>query len=260
MVATVHDLGFLDNPERSSRRGRSFFPRAWAAVEERAALIVCPSRVVADDCARHGVDPARVRVVPWGVGPPLCDQSEAEEIRDSFGLPECFVLWVGTMEPRKNLPRLVAAIDRLDGPPLAVVGPSGWQLDGEDVLAPLGRRAVRLGEVDDRQLSGLYRSASALALPSLVEGFGLPVLEAMAHGTPVVTGAGTATEEVAGGAAELVDPTDVASIVAGLEIALRGDATTMRRVERGLERARHLSWSATACGYVAVFREAAGGR
>ena len=67
VVATVHDLGFLDHPERNSRRGRDFFPRAWAAVGERAAVVVCPSQVVADDCARHGLDPARVRVVPWGV-------------------------------------------------------------------------------------------------------------------------------------------------------------------------------------------------
>ena len=178
-------------------------------------------------------------------------------IRSSFGLPERFVLWVGTLEPRKNLKRLVDAMAMVDGPPLAVVGPSGWNIDGEDLLAPLGERVHRLGLVDEMQLSALYRCATAFVYPSLVEGFGLPVIEAMVHGTPVITSAGTATEEVAGGAAELVDPRDIQSIADGISAVVNADATTLQnRIDRGLRRANHFSWSATAQGYRDIFHEA----
>ena len=257
LVATVHDLGFLDHPERSSRRGRSFFPRAWDAVTSRAEVIVCPSQTVADDCARHGLEPERLRVVPWGVAPPFTTPAEADEVRRAFGLPEVFALWVGTLEPRKNLPGLVKAVELLPDLALAVVGPEGWNLDGFDVLEPLGERAYRLGQVDDHQLSALYRAAAVFVFPSLLEGFGLPVLEAMAHGTPVVTSAGTATAEAADGAARLVDPLDPQALAAAIEAALSGDQLTRGLVDRGLERAGQRSWSATAAGYAAIFHEVA---
>ena len=257
VVATVHDLGFLDHPERSSRRGRDFFPRAWAAVGEQAALVVCPSRVVADDCARHGLDPARVRVVPWGVAPGRVSPAAAEAARLRHGLPARFALWVGTLEPRKNLDRLVAAVGRVPGLPLAVVGPAGWNLDGRDVLAPLGDRAHRLGPVDDAELAALYRAATVFVFPSLLEGFGLPVLEAMAQGTPVVTSAGTATAEAAGEAAVLVDPLDVDDLAAAVTSVLEDPALARRLSEQGLRRVGERSWAATAAGYAAAFREAA---
>lgn len=259
LVATVHDLGFLDQPEHNSRRGRSFFPRAWEAVRQQAERIVCPSQVVADSCMAHGIEPARVRVVPWGVSAPISTPESAATVRDQLDLPERFVLWVGTLEPRKNLHRLVDAIGRLDDLDLVVVGPEGWNIDGADVLAPLGDRAHRLGSVDDHLLSALYRNAAVFAFPSLLEGFGLPVLEAMAHGTPVVTGAGTATEEVAGGAARLVDPLDPASIAAAIEAVFDDEQGTRDFVARGRRRAQQLTWAATADGYASIFRAVAGG-
>ena len=258
LVATVHDLGFLDQPEHNSRRGRSFFPRAWTIVRQRARIVVCPSQVVADDCLRHGVDAARLRVVPWGVSAPICAAEGAEVVRGAFGLPERFALWVGTLEPRKNLPGLVEAVRRMPGLDLAVVGPAGWNLDGADVLAPLGDRVHRLGVVDDHQLSALYRAASVFAYPSFLEGFGLPVLEAMAHGTPVVTAEGTATAEVAGGAARLVDPHDPAAIAAAIEAALDDTEATEKLVVRGRRRAQELTWTATAERYADIFQEVAG--
>lgn len=259
LVASVHDLGFLDNPERSSRRGRSFFPRVWSKVADRADVIVCPSTTVVEDCVRHGIEPGRLRVVPLGVEEPRSSPEDGERVRTALGLPDRFALWVGTVEPRKNLPNLVAAIARLDDLHLAVVGPTGWDVDGADVMAPLGHRVHRLGAVDDEVLSGLYRAATVFVFPSLAEGFGLPVLEAMAHGTPVVTSAGTATEEVAGDAAVLVDPTDSASIAAGVSAVIADDATTMKLIERGRRRAAERSWRATAEGYASVFREVVGG-
>lgn len=254
VVATVHDLGFLDHPERSSRRGRDFFPRAWAAVGERAAAVVCPSQVVADDCARHGLDPARVRVVPWGVDATRASDAGAEAARRRHGLPEVFALWVGTLEPRKNLDRLVAAIGQVPGLHLAVVGPAGWNLDGRDVLAPLADRVHRLGPVADAELGALYKAAALFVFPSLLEGFGLPVLEAMAQGTPVVTSAGTATAEAAGDAALLVDPLDVDAVAAAVASVLDDPALATDLGERGLRRAAERTWAATAAGYAAVFR------
>ena len=147
---------------------------------------------------------------------------------------------------------------RLADLPLVVVGPPGWNIDGNDVLAPLGDRVHRLGEVDDHTLSALYRAATVFAFPSLLEGFGLPVLEAMVHGTPVVTSAGTATEEVAGGAARLVDPLDPASIASAIEATLDDTEGTRALVLAGRQRARELSWAGTAAGYAAVLTEAGG--
>lgn len=258
LVATVNDLGFLDQPEHASRRGRSFFPRVWSAVTERASFIVCPSQEVADQCQRRGVSADRLRVVPWGVSPPLAGPGAVPAVRDRYGLPSTFALWVGTLEPRKNLPRLVEAMIRVPDLPLVVVGPDGWNLDGADVLAPLAGRVHRLGQVDDHTLSALYRAADLLVFPSLIEGFGLPVLEAFAHGTPVVTAADTATAEVAGGAARLVDATDPAHIAAAVAATLTDTEETSRLVAAGRGRARELSWANSARGYARVLGEVAG--
>jgi alpha-1,3-rhamnosyl/mannosyltransferase len=155
------------------------------------------------------------------------------------------VLAVGTLEPRKNLVAAQQAAQRL-GVPLKVVGARGWgdvQVDGW------------LGRVSDAELAALYRGACCLVYPSLYEGFGIPVLEAMACGTPVVTSAGGATEEVAGGAAVLVDPRDPAAIAAGIEEADR------RRGElraQGLERAAQFSWERVAAETSTVYEQAAG--
>ena len=149
-------------------------------------------------------------------------------------------------------------MERLPDLHLAVVGPRGWNVNGSDVLGPLGNRAHRLGFVDDHDLSALYRAASVFAYPSLAEGFGLPVLEAMAHGTPVVTAEGTATAEVATGSARLVDPIDPDSIAAAIEATLAKPETTELLVARGRQRAEELTWDRSAEHYAAVLCEAAG--
>jgi glycosyltransferase involved in cell wall biosynthesis len=157
------------------------------------------------------------------------------------------VLAVGTLEPRKNLPRLVEAARRNDVE-LRVVGARGW--GGVEVA---GNGVRWLGEVSDADLAQLYRGALCVAYPSVYEGFGIPVLEAMACGAPVVTSRGTAMEEVADGAAVLVDPNDPAELAAGLERAVAERDTL---VTRGLERARAFRWDAIADATVGVYREA----
>ncbi|HQV58640.1 MAG TPA: glycosyltransferase, partial [Ilumatobacteraceae bacterium] len=172
-------------------------------------------------------------------------------VRQRYALADRFALFVGTVEPRKNLPRLIQAIAAMPEPiPLVVVGASGW---GDAVGDPGPTRF--LGFVPRADLAALYAAASVFCYPSLLEGFGLPVLEAMVQGTPVVTTKGTSTEEVAGGNAVLVDATDVRSISAGIEAAL-DDAVNL--AERGRAWAMSRTWTLTAELTVAAYREVCG--
>lgn len=258
IVVTVHDLDFLDHPEWLSSRGRGFFPRAWQAAIERAALMVCPSQTVATACVAHGVEAERIRVVPWGVDSKRMIDQEATAARKHFGLPERYALWVGTLEPRKNLERVVAAVSQVEGLNLAVVGPDGWSVDHEAVVAPLGDRAHKLGRVSEADLAGLYAAASVFVFPSLAEGFGLPVLEAMAQGTPVVTSAGTGTADAAQGAASLVKPDNVDEIADAIRSIVNHPAVALKMSESGLAVAAASTWTATARGYRDVFSEVLG--
>jgi glycosyltransferase involved in cell wall biosynthesis len=180
----------------------------------------------------------KIRVIPNAVGAPFGP--------DGPKAKGDYVLAVGTLEPRKNLARAVEAARRV-GVELRVVGARGWG----GVEAP---GATWLGEVSDEELAALYRGARVVVYPSLYEGFGIPVLEAMACGTPVVTSAGGATEEVAGGAAVLVDPLDPASIATGLE---RAASRSAELAALGLERARGFTWDRVAAETRTVYEEAA---
>jgi glycosyltransferase involved in cell wall biosynthesis len=241
LVVTVHDLAVLRHPETfnlwTRRYSRSFVPR----VVQAARIVIAVSEFTKRELVELlGTPEEKIRVVPNGVASVFSPDGDTE--------PGDYVLAVGTLEPRKNLQALAEAAQQVDVE-LRVVGARGWgriQLDGAGVR--------RVGEVSDETLAGLYRGARCLVYPSLYEGFGLPVVEAMASGTPVVTSAGGATEEVAGGAAVLVDPLDPAAIAAGIE-----EATARREelVRLGLARARTFDWDACARRTVEVYREAA---
>lgn len=264
VVSTVHDLDFLDHPEYLTPRGRRFFPRMWDVARSRSDRFVCPSAAVADQCRSRGVPGERIVVVPWGVDRPLVRADDADEVlhavnarpvqsaSSSSMLPDRFVLLVAPDSPRKNPEGCAAALASV-GSPVVIVGSS--PVDGAvDPFASLTSPVVRLGPVSDRVLSALYRRATVLLFPSHREGFGLPVLEAMAHGLPVVTSRGTATEEVAAGAAALVNPADRAEIAAVLDRVL-GDAGERRAMRaRGLDRAAELTWDHTAKSYAEIFR------
>ena len=239
LVVTVYDLAVLRHPEAFNRWTRSYSRVAVPRVVRAAARLIAISEFTKRELEEVlGVPPERVRVVHLGV--------EAAFTPDGPAAEGDYVLAVGTLEPRKNLERLVAAASRL-GLEVRVAGGAGW-----GGVAPRG--VVRLGFVSDEELARQYRGALCLCYPSLYEGFGIPVVEAMACGTPVVTSRGTSTEEVAGGAAELVEPADVDSIAAGIERAL---ARRDELVRLGLERARAFGWDRAARETVDVYREVA---
>ncbi len=241
LVVTVHDLAVLRHPETFNRWTRTYSPRAVPRVLRAARRIIAVSEFTRGELVELlDVPPDKISVVPNGV--------DDEFTRDGPSASGDYVLAVGTLEPRKNLSRLVEAVQRSDVE-LRVVGARGW---GDVEVAGNGVRW--LGEVDDAELARLYRGALCLAYPSLYEGFGIPVLEAMACGAPVVTTRGSAMEEVADGAAVLVDANDPAEIAAGIE---RAAADRERLVARGLVRAQAFRWDDIADATVGVYREAA---
>jgi glycosyltransferase involved in cell wall biosynthesis len=194
-----------------------------------------------------------VRFVPLGVRSERASEDHVAQVRAAFNLPSEFILFVGTLEPRKNLAKLVEALSgQPDLPPLVVAGAQGWG----DISVAASDNVKFLGHVEERFLSGLYAAASVMAYPSLWEGFGLPVLEAMAQGTPVVTSELISTEEVAGGAAVLVDPRSAESIRDGIRKAL---ADRVQLSQRGLQRAALATWNHTAQLTAAAYDEVVAG-
>jgi glycosyltransferase involved in cell wall biosynthesis len=246
LVVTVHDLAFLHEPAHFTARGVRAFRRGLELIRRHAAVVLCSSSATLADAAAAGIPNERLRLVLLGVDQGRADPEAVASARERHGLAAPYLLFVGTLEPRKNLVRLVDAWRRL--PPthvLAIAGPVGWGRETTALFDGLGERVRLLGFVPDPDRAALYAGADALCYPSLREGFGLPVAEAMVQGTPVVTSAGTSTEEVAGGAAVLVDPLDPASIAAGIEAAL---ADRDRLAAAGRARAATLTWDATAIG------------
>ncbi len=259
LVVTVHDLAFLGDPDRATRHGHRFFRRGLELARRHAAVVLCPSEATFTACLAVGFEPDRLRLVPWGVRITSVDPAHVERVRRVHGLERPYVLFVGTTEPRKNLGAVVDGFGGLGARELdlVLVGPTGWNEDLDARISPLGRRAHRLGFVDEGDLAALYAGASAFCYPSLQEGFGLPVLEAMAHAAPVVTSAGTATAEVAGDAALLVDPHDARSVTAALARILDepGLAADLRR--RGCARAATYTWARSAELTAGAYAEAA---
>ena len=241
LVVTVHDLAVLRFPEVFNRWTRTYSRLAVPRAVRAAEAVIAVSEFTKNELTELlSIPPDRIRVIPNAA-----DDAFAPDGAAAAGE---YLLAVGTLEPRKNLPALAEAArrSRLE---LRVVGRRGWgnvELDGDGVRW--------LGEVPDMELAALYRGALCVAYTSLYEGFGLPVLEAMACGTPVVTSAGSAMEEVAGPAAVLVDARDPEAIATGIAQAL-GRRDELKRL--GLERARAFSWARAADETATVYRELA---
>ena len=233
-VVTVHDAVPFTHPETLTPRGVAWHRAMIARAAREAALVVVPTHAVADALSRH-VGLERVLVVGEGVSGDLALPPDADERAARLDLPERFLLTVATLEPRKNLRGLVEAMAGLDVP-LLCVGQQGWG-DG----APDGVRL--LGRVPDPDLAVLLDRATALVVPSLSEGFGLPLLEGMAAGTPVLTSDAPALVEVAAGAALSVP---LAELRDGLRAITQDEALRARLRTAGPLRARHYTWDGAA--------------
>jgi glycosyltransferase involved in cell wall biosynthesis len=252
LVVTVHDLAFLHEPSHFTRHGLRFFHRGLTLTRQTADLVLVPSETTLTDCVAAGIVESRLRLVPHGVSVPRVNEHSIAEFAAKYGLPARYVLWCGTLEPRKNVPALVAAFElrRRSDPDLGLVlvGPSGWG----DVPVTSSDGVHLLGFLSTAELHAAYAGASAFCYPSIREGFGLPVLEAMAHGLPVVTSVGSAMAEFVATAGILVDPTDVEAIADGLSRALADDslgkAAAVRAAGYSWQRAAEL----TAAAYLEV--------
>jgi glycosyltransferase involved in cell wall biosynthesis len=252
LVVTVHDLAFLVHRELFPL-GRRATDRAGLFRTLRSAdAIIAVSRHTAEDLVRHRrTDEERIHVVPLAasfsqVGP------DVEETVARLKIPFPYVLFVGTLEPRKNLVRLVRAFRRVAarGAPHALVlaGPIGWghnQLMRELAVEAPGE-IILTGETSAADRDALYRGASVFVYPSLYEGFGLPVLEAMARGAPCVVSTASSLPEVAGEAALLVDPRSVAGLAEAIERVTNDQALASRLSAAGRRRADRFSWEETA--------------
>lgn len=248
LVVTVHDLAWRLAPSHSTGRGRRFFESALEVALRDADLFLCSSHATAAALAAEGARPESIRVVPLGTRCAPIPEAEVEAAKSRRGLSRPYLIWVGTVEPRKNLPgllRAVASMDRRDFD-VVLVGPSGWMEDLDGLAAPLGNRVRAMGFLEARERDALVSGASVFCFPSFLEGFGLPVLEAMAQGTPVITSRATATEEVLGDTGHLVDPTDHRDIADAIETVLAEPEAAALQAERARERASTFTWARTA--------------
>ena len=255
LVVTVHDLAFLHDPGHFTPRGVRFFTRALARVVGEADAVVVPSLATARDCLGVGLEPERVHVIPHGAPDWHVTPEQVAGVRARHALPERFVLWVGTREPRKNLTRLLAAFATVaaedPGLHLVLVGPAGWGTAEDAGPGPWRERVHHLGRLPAADLPAVYAAATAFAFPSVWEGFGLPVLEAMAVGTAVVTSAGTSMAEIVGDAGVLVDPWDPAELAAGLRRATGAERAALAAAAR--EPAAGFTWAASARAHREVY-------
>jgi glycosyltransferase involved in cell wall biosynthesis len=253
-------------PEAFTRRGVTFHRQGFAAAAKRARLVIAVSEFSADEIASHTAIPReRIRVVPNGVDLERATAEQVDAARRAFGIDDRpYVFWAGTFQPRKNVRVLLDAFARLDveGVPhrLVLAGPPGWKPDDADAVAArsLGDRVRLLGPVDREHLFPLFAGADLFAFPSRHEGFGIPVLEAMAQGTPVVAADIPPVREVAADAARLLPPDDPDAWVDALDELLHDEAERSRLADSGRQRAQGYSWTRCAQETRAIYREALG--
>ena len=268
-VVTVHDMSLRLYPGcHPVRRLLLNRPLMHVAIRQASSIVTVSNSARRDLLRLHGVAADRVAVVHEAASPvfrPITDQARLDDVRARYNLPRRFVLYVGTIEPRKNLGRLMDAFAaaRKAGIPhhLVCVGPYGWS--SRDLAGRIERLGIAdavhfTGYVPFEHLPSIYNLGELFAFPSLYEGFGLPVVEAMACGIPVLTSSTSSLGEIAGDAAVTIDPADTDAIADAI-VRLATDAELRReRGERGLQHSRSFSWEQTARDMLAVYHRAAG--
>ncbi len=262
-VITIHDLSFLRHPQFFRASNRLYLTWMTGLACRRAAAVIAVSHFTAREAVELLHLPAeRVHVVHNGVDPmfrPLPDE-DVERFRQEQALPPRFILHLGTLEPRKNIITLVRAFARLRIPDvhLVIAGGKGWFYDA--IFAEVARLGIQTrvhfpGYVPTETLPFWYNAAHVVAYISHYEGFGLPVLEAMASGTPTLTGTTTSLPEVAGDGAHLVPPNDVAAVAEGLRYLIQDDAARETLRQRGLAQAARFSWQRAAQQTIDVYHQ-----
>jgi glycosyltransferase involved in cell wall biosynthesis len=266
-VVTLHDLAFLVYPETHTPTSRAYYAASGESARRAERVIAVSQRTASDAVRLLGVDPARIRVVPEAAAPSFGPRSEADFVRvverlNLTVLPHRYILFVGTLEPRKNLPLLLEAFALLRkdlAAQLVVVGARGW-LD-EPIFDALARSGVAdaahfVGALGEEDLAVLYSHAGVFVLPSVYEGFGLPVLEAMACGAPVVSSHAGPLPEVAGEAALLLAPENPEHWARAMYAVLTNSSYADHLRQRGFARAARFSWTRAAEATREVYREA----
>ena len=269
VVATIHDLAFEHMPETFTRRGSMQLKLTVRRTAQRAARIATVSEYSRQDLLRtYRLSPEKVAVTYNGIEahftPQAVSAQEAEDVRRRFGISRDFLLAVGSLQPRKNLIRLIRAYAKLRAehsgfaPQLVIVGRKLWLAD--EIFAEVRRQrwaedVILTGYVADADLAQLYRAATAFVYPSLFEGFGLPPVEAMACGTPVVTSNVSSLPEVVGDAALLIDPGDEEALAAALLRIVNDQPLRAKLREQGIVQARKFTWRAAAEKTLQLYRE-----
>ena len=270
LVVSIHDLSFEHLPETFNRRSRAQLRLTVRRSAHKAARIVALSEHGKRDIiATYGISPDLVTAIPLAAPPhfePVANEKELQRIRHTYGITQDYILSVGSIQPRKNLSRLISAYVHLRGarpdsnlPQLVIVGRRAWLYD--ETLKSInesgaGTSIIVTGYVPDNDLPALYSGALCFVYPSYFEGFGLPPLEAMKCGTPVITGNRTSLPEVVGDAGLLVDPFDVKALAAAIEQLIYNPDFRLQLRVKGLNRARMFDWRETARRTLEVYQAA----
>jgi len=265
-VVTIHDLTFKSMPECSEPKNAAFLTRHIPRTLDRAALVIVDSEFTAKELVECYAYPReRVRVIPLGVEEVFHPHAR---LSDRFRgiLPERYMLFVGTIEPRKNIGTLLAAYAllrkaRSNVPALVIAGHDGWRGEGERVVRlieelSLHDSVIRLNYVAAADLPGLYAASRLFVFPALYEGFGLPPIEAMASGVPVICSNAGSLPEVAGNAAVLIPPRDPEELAQAMGIVLDDAGARTSMIAKGLARAKKFTWRETARRTIEAYRDA----
>ncbi|MFN2187361.1 MAG: glycosyltransferase family 4 protein [Candidatus Promineifilaceae bacterium] len=266
-VATVHDLGFLHFPETHTRNQLRYLRWSTRHNAKRSRVIIVDSQATKEDLVQlYAVQPDRIEVVYPGVDPdlrPVTDKKELDAVCAKYGVRAPYLLYIGTIQPRKNLVRLIdgfLGVDLIHQ--LVLAGKQGWLsesiCDHIDGLKKVEReRIVLTGFVQTEDKAALISGAEALVLPSLYEGFGFPVVEANAIGTPVLCSNTSSLPEIAGEAAILVDPQDVSAIREGIARLVADESFRKQLIQAGLDNSRRFSWETAAEQTLTILERAA---